>query len=55
VIARLGLERQPIVLRQILWGPQNKEYLWLRESWDTVLQSLGGREPREAVKKRERV
>jgi hypothetical protein len=26
---------------EILWGPENKEHLGLRESWDTLSQCLG--------------
>jgi hypothetical protein len=40
---------------EILWGLKIKEYSQLRESWDTLPQSLGGRQTADVVMKRERL
>jgi hypothetical protein len=40
---------------EILWGSENKEHSWLRGSWDSLLQNLGGRQPQKVVEEKERL
>jgi hypothetical protein len=40
---------------ELFWGLENKEQLWPRESWYTLPQCLGRRQPKKVIAKRKSV